>query len=515
MRRNTLLHTPTTGDAHETWEKRAPRGGVRKHPIPNLAAEIAMGKSYQEMVEERNLRTSPSLPESAASTSPRSGRDSAQSPCARSTRSARKSSRPDSTPLLPTPQASDWVEGARTHPDSNQACLGRTFRQMAQRPDSGLLPTPTQQDSRIGTQNIGGAKHRAERGSVALADVVHGQMLPTPQKSDFKGSGPKGSKSQKHMLARDYLCAVVADQSSSPTSATSTGRDSGAQLSSQAASPASLFPMLASDEARLTTAISGRKCSESYKKQGPLGSVVRMLLESEVWNSDKVMLTWKAVPMMKRVEMTNTQLSLTGSAETSRESVMKFSRLLFQLAPSTLPTDGTGCGYAPTILKTPSTVETEGGVMEIRPGCDGHYKLRDQIAMLTTPNVNDSRDVPAGLRPSRIATGRTTDYLSRQIAMLPTPRVCTAMGATITSESAHAENRFPNLETVLGREILPPAGTSPGLTLRLQPAMVEWMMGYPLGFTAVESPDSKPSATPSSRKSHTKSSRKSRKLKGK
>jgi hypothetical protein len=36
----------------------------------------------------------------------------------------------------------------------------------------------------------------------------------------------------------------------------------------------------------------------------------------------------------------------------------------------------------PTLLKTPSSVETEGGVMEIRPDCDGHYKLRDQIAML-------------------------------------------------------------------------------------------------------------------------------------
>jgi hypothetical protein len=39
-----------------------------------------------------------------------------------------------------------------------------------------------------------------------------------------------------------------------------------------------------------------------------------------------------------------------------------------------------------TMLKTPFSAETEGGVMEIREGCDGHYKLRDQIAMLPTPN---------------------------------------------------------------------------------------------------------------------------------
>jgi hypothetical protein len=43
------------------------------------------------------------------------------------------------------------------------------------------------------------------------------------------------------------------------------------------------------------------------------------------------------------------------------------------------------------LLKTPSSVETEGGVMEIRPGCDGHYKLRDQIAMLPTPKEQNSR----------------------------------------------------------------------------------------------------------------------------
>ena len=47
--------------------------------------------------------------------------------------------------------------------------------------------------------------------------------------------------------------------------------------------------------------------------------------------------------------------------------------------------------------------------------------------------------------------------------------------------------------------------------LKLQPAFVEWMMGYPLGFTHVESQDSKPSATPSSLPSRSKSSRQSRK----
>ena len=39
--------------------------------------------------------------------------------------------------------------------------------------------------------------------------------------------------------------------------------------------------------------------------------------------------------------------------------------------------------------------------------------------------------------------------------LLPTPRNCSALVAEITPESAHAPNRFPNLETVVGRGLLP------------------------------------------------------------
>ena len=35
-----------------------------------------------------------------------------------------------------------------------------------------------------------------------------------PKASDHKGSGPVGSKSQKHMEDREYLCATVATEQS-------------------------------------------------------------------------------------------------------------------------------------------------------------------------------------------------------------------------------------------------------------------------------------------------------------
>jgi hypothetical protein len=91
----------------------------------------------------------------------------------------------------------------------------------------------------------------------------------------------------------------------------------------------------------------------------------------------------------------------------------------------------------------------------------------------------------------------------------PTPRSCSAMAATITPESAHAINRFPNLETIVGRRTwtTPTAHNakeqdSPTEALRntpslchlarggdmtqprhLNPEWVEWLMGWPLGWT--------------------------------
>ena len=81
--------------------------------------------------------------------------------------------------LLPTPR-----EAASRGNCSNDRGKGNLEDVIAK---MGLLPTPTQQDARIGPDNIGGSQHRAERGSVALADVALG-LLPTPAIRDYKGA---------------------------------------------------------------------------------------------------------------------------------------------------------------------------------------------------------------------------------------------------------------------------------------------------------------------------------------
>ena len=84
----------------------------------------------------------------------------------------------------------------------------------------------------------------------------------------------------------------------------------------------------------------------------------------------------------------------------------------------------------------------------------------------------------------------------------PTPRSCSAMAAMITPESAWSKNRNPNLETIVGRFQFPtptchnakegayPAEftrNTPTLAThaggKLNPTWVEWLMGWPLGWT--------------------------------
>jgi hypothetical protein len=71
---------------------------------------------------------------------------------------------------------------------------------------------------------------------------------------------------------------------------------------------------------------------------------------------------------------------------------------------------------------------------------------------------------------------RNTPTLTAQVnasMTWPTPRSCSAMAATLTDQG----DRFPNLETVV-------ALTDPMLVGgKLNPMWVEWLMGWPLGWT--------------------------------
>lgn len=88
-------------------------------------------------------------------------------------------------------------------------------------------------------------------------------------------------------------------------------------------SPVSRFLLPGSEEARMMTVTSGRKCSGLSASSGPLGSLVKMCLESSIWHSTRCYLTWKVKDTPAR-------------------------RLLFRLAASMPRTNGTGSLFWPT-----------------------------------------------------------------------------------------------------------------------------------------------------------------------
>jgi hypothetical protein len=123
------------------------------------------------------------------------------------------------------------------------------------------------------------------------------------------------------------------------------------------------------------------------------------------------------------------------------------------------------------------------------------------------PNGVDSFHTPNTTRLDGGSNSRKA--LKKRQENWPTPRSCSAMAATITQESAWNEKRKANLETVVGRVQFPTPTAhnakegnypseqnrnTPSLAThaggKLNPMWVEWLMGWPLGWT-----DLKPLAT--------------------
>jgi hypothetical protein len=195
--------------------------------------------------------------------------------------------------------------------------------------------------------------------------------------------------------------------------------------------PRSVLP--GSEEARRMTVTSGRKWSAALTRSGPLGSLARMCLGSSIWHSTKCVLIWKV------------------SATPSGRSV-------YRLVPSMPRTSGNGSGLWPT------------------------------------PNARDHKDTGANVDWEKVAK---KSKLAGAV-MWPTPHANCHTGA------GHAAQGGVNLQTAV-KSLLPTptANRRDGLQSHgvnivsgsLNPTWVEWLMGYPLGWTVLEA-----SATPSSRR---------------
>lgn len=203
-------------------------------------------------------------------------------------------------------------------------------------------------------------------------------------------------------------------------------------MSSPQGSPASRSVWPENGEERTMTATSGRRLSESSRRSGPLGSWVRMCLESLRWFSPARRLTWVAQTIFSRRETyteRNKDMSSTASVRTSRMRDIPSSRVLFRLVPSERRTGGTGYGLwrggkMTDLLKTPSAMDAEIGSPKSEPrsgnsGCLAQELVGGYAVILPTPNAVEAEKYTKTYNPDS-QMGRSLTAMAVN-DLLPTP----------------------------------------------------------------------------------------------
>lgn len=235
-------------------------------------------------------------------------------------------------------------------------------------------------------------------------------LLPTPRARE--GNSGTQDAGLKHGLKKGYLDAVIA-------------------TSSLEDFPANLSPKPDEEKERQMTATSGHQCLSASLFSDQNGSSLKMLRDSllgtTAWFSRQCALIWK-------------------------RKVTKYSRLLYQLAPSARRIDAIEFG----LLATPNTMDlmapkTERAVLKeatvTRRGRTKMANLRDQLfhgMLLKTPSASEHEG-----------------------------------GWKVTDKYWDAKAPKLKMRDQIGR----------ATGLKLQPRFVEWMMGFPDDWTEI--PDSK------------------------
>lgn len=232
----------------------------------------------------------------------------------------------------------------------------------------------------------------------------------------------------------------------------------------------SRFQQQESETEQAMIATYGRKCLESFEKLNQPGLLEKTLLVSCRWTaglySSRYALRWK----MKATP---------------------YKRLYFQLFPSERRTEETEFG----LLRTPTAAEAKD------QSCSSQVYIQDQLkaasSLLLTPGVVMHEEHPDSYkkRTQEKNYNRGNEWTS----MAAQVRYMDTLLGTPTSRDWKDTGDLANVPTngLLGRQI----GKTTGMKLRLQPAMTEWMMGFPLNWTSmetetIEQSDSKPSETP-------------------
>lgn len=215
------------------------------------------------------------------------------------------------------------------------------------------------------------------------------------------------------------------------------------------------FPLPGSSGARRMTASSGQKWLGLSKNSGPLGLLEKTLLESCAWNSPTYYLNWKPVGIGQ-------------------------GRFLFQLALSEPATGATGS----QLWATPNTMDhlprRSGEAMARlaggpRKGRRRPSNLREQVdpgakAMWPTPVASVRGDCQAERR-------RKSPCLDAAVKMFHTPTAQDSNNSRLPPSQAGRNSLVGDMERLEAHK-----GDGSGV---LNPDWVEWLMGFPPGWTDI------------------------------
>ena len=243
-------------------------------------------------------------------------------------------------------------------------------------------------------------------------------------------------------------------------------------------SHASLLVWQAEEREKTITAISGHRCYERFGRLSPLGSLVRTLLESELWWNPAKRLKWDAQTISsKRITYTERKAGSHSkkSARNLKQLDIPSNRLIYQLAVLEHPTEENASGLLPTVQTQGLKRCNKKGKTEFIP-----------LDLLPTPTATDKGSGRINRSPSPGAAERPTLAVAAKQGLLPTP--C-ATEATKFTKTFNPNSQMGKSLTALAISGMIPSPSSKkktsGKTFQLNPLYVEEMMGFPLMWTAL------------------------------
>ena len=205
---------------------------------------------------------------------------------------------------------------------------------------------------------------------------------------------------------------------------------------SQAAFPVSPSPPPENGRAFRMNATCGRKCAALLPSCGPVGCLGKMLLASSIWGSTKRSLTWQKRDTL----FSHSYFRLAASAHGMSASELLSSRLMF---PTPLASDNNTARDAASL----DVFLSDNGIFRKRNRNGAIWSLSLSAAVFyLTPVASDG--FRSTLKPSAFDPAKKDGNLSAQI---------------ISQEQPVSE------------------------TAALNPDWVEWLMGFPKGWTDVSS----------------------------